>query len=147
MTWHLRSWNDWTKEEMYACLALRIRVFVIEQNCPYQDADGKDQHSHHLFAMEGDTCVACLRLVHPGVSYDEWSIGRVATDPSIRMSGTGRAMMQRAMDWLIAEQGNPPVRISAQQYLKKFYEDYGFRQVSEPYLEDNIPHIEMLYQP
>ncbi len=145
MHWHLKSWADLSKEELYACLALRIRVFVIEQQCPYQDADGKDRHSHHLFALSGETCVATLRLVHPGVSYPEWSIGRVASDPQHRMTGLGRALMVRAMQWLREEQGNPSVRISAQQYLKKFYEDHGFIQVSEPYLEDNIPHIEMLY--
>ena len=143
--WHLKTWEELTSNELYEVLALRIRVFVIEQHCPYQDADGKDKKSLHLFATdENGICRACLRLVKPGVSYDEWSIGRVATDNEVRRSGVGKELMQRAMDYF-KQHGNPPIRISAQSYLQKFYESYGFVKVGEEYLEDDIPHIEMLF--
>lgn len=145
LEWQLKSWDELTSNELYEILALRIRVFVIEQNCPYQDADGKDKKSLHLFAMdENQICRACLRLVKPGVSYDEWSIGRVATDQEVRRLGVGKELMQRGMDYLHLR-GNPPIRISAQSYLQKFYESFGFVKIGEEYLEDDIPHIEMLF--
>lgn len=146
LQWHLKTWEELTNNELYELIALRIRVFIIEQTCPYQDADGKDKKSLHLFAMdENQICRACLRLVRPGVSYTEWSIGRVATDQEVRGNGTGRELMQRGMDHL-QTLGNPPIRISAQSYLQKFYESFGFVKIGEEYLEDDIPHIEMLFQ-
>lgn len=146
--WHLKHWNELSKEELYEILAVRIRVFVIEQNCPYQDADGKDYNSYHLFAMnDNHECIACLRLVEPGVSYDEWSIGRVATDLRYRQTGLGKEMMSKAMLHFKEHLNNPAVRISAQTYLKQFYKNFGFEETGKAYLEDNIPHIEMLFQP
>lgn len=145
--WRLKHWQDLSAEELYEIIALRIRVFVIEQNCPYQDVDGKDKHSYHLFAMdETNSCVACLRLVMPGVSYNEWSIGRVATDLSIRRSGLGKEMMSQSMLWLKNNQSNPNIRISAQCYLEKFYSSFGFISSDKTYLEDGIPHVEMLFE-
>ncbi len=144
LTWRLKDWNELDKEDLYEMLALRIKVFVIEQNCPYQDVDGKDKKSMHLFAKdESGACMACLRLVKPGVSYEEWSIGRVVTDPTTRGTGLGKELMKRAMVFFV-EKENPPVRISAQSHLQKFYEDFGFERVSEEYLEDDIPHVEMV---
>lgn len=146
--WKLSSWEELTKEELYEILALRIRVFVIEQNCPYQDVDGKDRKSWQLFAMDSNgECMACLRILPPGVSYEEWSIGRVATDERVRRTGIGKELMQRAMDWLKQERGHPLVRISAQTYLLKFYEGFGFAATGKSYLEDDIPHDEMIYYP
>ncbi len=143
--WFLKDWSELSKDELYEMLALRIEVFVIEQNCPYQDVDGKDKKSRHLFALdESGKCVACLRLVKPGVSYKEWSIGRVVTSSSLRKTGLGKELMKKAM-LFFSELENPYVRISAQSYLQKFYEDFGFKKVSEEYLEDDIPHIEMWY--
>ena len=127
---------------------MRIKVFVVEQQCPYQDADGKDQKSIHLLGSNSQgELIAYLRLVEPGVSYTEWSIGRVATDPSVRQSGLGKTMMKMAMEYLEANYDNPPIRISAQLYLRKFYADFGFLTQGDPYPEDDIPHIEMLYTP
>ncbi len=144
--WHLKHWDNLSANELYEMLALRIRVFVIEQNCPYQDADGKDKQSYHLFATdENGECLACLRIVKPGVSYKEWSIGRVATDIRTRRSGLGKEMMIQAMDWLRKEQSNPSVRISAQSYLEGFYKSFDFVPTGKAYLEDNIPHLEMLH--
>jgi ElaA protein len=148
LRWYLKSWNELTPNEVYELLALRIHVFVVEQNCPYQDADGKDYKSHHLFALdEHGKCMACARLVMPGVSYAEWSIGRVVTHPSVRMTGVGRELMMRCMEALQQQFEAGPVRISAQCYLRKFYASFGFEEVSEEYLEDDIPHVEMLFSP
>lgn len=148
INWRMASFHELSPEELYDILQLRISVFVIEQNCIYQEADGKDKESFHLFGQDGSGKVlACLRLVKPGVSYHEWSIGRVVSNPAARMKGLGKEVMKQALQWLEKNYGKVPVRISAQQYLRKFYEDFGFVMVSEPYLEDDIPHIEMLYTP
>ena len=146
LTWQIKTWNNLTRDELYAILALRAEVFVVEQNCPYQDVDGKDLKSLHVcgFTPGGELC-AYARLVMPGVSYDEWSIGRVVTSPRVRNTGAGRALMQTCMQHF-ADNSIGAVRISAQSYLKKFYESFGFVHVSEEYLEDDIPHIEMLFQ-
>jgi ElaA protein len=144
--WHIKTWEELSKEELYAILTLRTDVFIIEQNCPYMDTDGKDLKSLHLFAADKNNQVhACIRLVKPGVSYLEWAIGRVATSQGYRRSGLGKELMQRGMDYLKKEYSSPDIRISAQCYLKKFYSDFGFLPVGEEYLEDDIPHIEMLY--
>lgn len=146
--WYLKTWDELTKDELYELFALRMKVFVVEQDCPYQDADGKDKESIHLFALTDDErCAACLRLVNPGISYDEWAIGRVATDPEHRSMGLGKELMKKGMDYLKIEKENPAIRISAQSHLQKFYEGFGFKKVGEEYMEDDIPHIEMLFQP
>lgn len=146
--WMLRSWDELSKEELYEIIALRLRVFVVEQNCPYQDVDGKDRKSWHLFALnEQGECMTYLRILAPGVSYNEWSIGRVATDARVRGTGLGKELMQRAMAWLKSQQGHPSVRISAQSYLLRFYESFGFFATGNSYLEDGIPHDEMRYDP
>ena len=146
--WKITPFQELTNKELYALFVLRIEVFVVEQNCPYQDADGKDFKSLHLFAHdENEVICACARLVLPGVSYPEWSIGRVATSLDVRRQGIGRELMQRAMQYLREEKNNPPVRISAQTYLLEFYQSFGFVQVGDEYLEDDIPHIQMLFTP
>lgn len=147
LTWELKDWNELDKNALYEMLALRIKVFVIEQNCPYQDVDGKDKKSLHLYAInEEGQCIACLRMVQPGVSYKEWSIGRVVTDPTTRGTGLGKELMRRAMEYF-QQHANPTIRISAQSHLQKFYEDFGFERVSEEYMEDEIPHVEMVFSP
>lgn len=144
--WRLKAWDELSKEELYSILRLRAEVFVVEQNCPYQDIDNKDMQSIHLLGIDHNLqCVAYLRLVQPGVSYKEWSIGRVITSTDVRRTGVGRYMMLKAIDYLITSCGSSAIRISAQSYLEKFYSSLGFVTVSEPYLEDDIPHVEMLY--
>ncbi|MGF1564364.1 MAG: GNAT family N-acetyltransferase [Flavobacteriales bacterium] len=146
--WFLDGWEALSLNRWYAVAKLRCAVFVVEQNCPYQDFDGKDQRSHHLWAEDQKGEVhACLRIVAPGVSYEEVSIGRVATSADTRGTGMGKVLMQRGMQAVIQLYGDVPVRISAQHYLVRFYEAFGFKTVGEPYLEDDIPHIEMLYTP
>lgn len=139
------KWELLTNDMLYAMLALRAEVFVVEQNCPYQDVDGKDLKSLHVlgYSENGELC-AYARLVMPGVSYDEWSIGRVVTSPRVRRTGAGEALMHTCMDYF-ADRKISAVRISAQSYLHDFYTKFGFVRVSEEYLEDDIPHMEMLY--
>ena len=145
ITWHINTLHELSTEKLYAILALRAEVFVVEQNCPYQDVDGKDLKSLHVlgYADEGSLC-AYARLVMPGVSYDEWSIGRVVTSPGVRRTGAGEALMRICMAYF-AEHHIVAVRISAQSYLHDFYSKFGFVRVSEEYLEDDIPHMEMLF--
>lgn len=145
VVWHNKRFSNLTVEELYSLLALRIDVFVIEQNCPYQDADGKDQSSSHVFATdESGNCIACARVVDAGISYSEVSIGRFVTARSHRKLGLGKELMRRALGCVEENFGHVAIRISAQSYLKTFYASFGFVQVSEEYLEDDIPHIEML---
>jgi ElaA protein len=143
--WQIQAWNELSIETLYAMLALRAEVFVVEQNCPYQDADGKDLKSLHVcgYVEDGSLC-AYARLVMPGVSYDEWSIGRVVTSTRFRRTGAGVELMRTCMDYL-GDRGIRSVRISAQSYLHDFYARFGFIRVSEEYLEDDIPHMEMLF--
>jgi ElaA protein len=145
MRWEILKWELLTNDMLYAMLALRAEVFVVEQNCPYQDVDGKDLKSLHVlgYSENGELC-AYARLVMPGVSYDEWSIGRVVTSPRVRRTGAGEALMHTCMDYF-ADRKISAVRISAQSYLHDFYTKFGFVRVSEEYLEDDIPHMEMLY--
>ena len=147
-SYKISEWKDLSRDELHACLRLRIDVFVVEQNCPYPELDGKDQHSLHLFTenkdySKGKSVEAYLRIVKPGISYDEPSIGRVATAKSARGKGLGKEIMQKALEFCSKRWPNSGVRISAQEYLVKFYEDLGFKVSSEPYLEDDIPHVQM----
>ena len=125
---------------------MRAAVFVVEQNCIYQDADGKDIFSFHLSGItENGELVAYCRIVPPGISFPEVSIGRVVTAPQARGQGAGKELMQKSLEHIQQIYGPVPVRIGAQCYLKKFYADLGFREEGDEFLEDNIPHIEMLY--
>lgn len=145
MTWEIHPWSKLTTDALYSILTLRAEVFVVEQNCPYQDLDGKDLKSLHIcgYAADGALC-AYARLVKPGVSYDEWSIGRVVTSMQVRRKGAGEELMRTCMAYFNEHQISA-VRISAQSYLHDFYTKFGFIRVSEEYLEDDIPHMEMLF--
>ncbi len=125
---------------------LRQRVFVVEQHCPYLDTDGRDRFSHHLCGWneQGRLC-AYLRIVQPGQRFVEPSIGRVVTDPSVRGQGLGKELMRRGMEWCGELYPGLPVRISAQQYLERFYADLGFvtDPALAPYDDDGIIHVEM----
>ena len=144
LVWTLKKFTDLSTTELYSILQLRNEVFVVEQNCPYQDADDKDQKSLHFMGWDGATLVAYTRIIPQGISYPEASIGRVVTSPKYRGSGAGRELMQRSIEHTYDSFNCTQIKIGAQVYLKAFYEALGFVQCSEPYLEDNIPHIEML---
>jgi ElaA protein len=144
ITWTIKSFDELTPAELYSILQLRNEVFVVEQNCVFQDADNKDQTAVHLMGMIEDKLIAYTRILPPGLTYQHPSIGRVATSPAARNSGFGRELMERSITETRHLFGPLPIQIGAQFYLKKFYESLGFRQSSEIYLEDGIEHIEML---
>jgi ElaA protein len=147
LNWTLKKFEELTVFELYAIIQLRNEVFVVEQNCPYQDADNKDLKAHHFMGWDGTTLVAYTRLIPPGISYTEASIGRVVSSPKYRGTGAGRRLMELSIENTLILFNCNTIKIGAQLYLKKFYESLGFTQSSEEYLEDNIPHIEMLYTP
>lgn len=148
MTFHTHHYTSITKDDLYDCLALRTEVFVIEQNCPYQEVDGRDRKSWHVWSREEDGCISSYaRIVEAGVSYPEISIGRVVVHGDHRGKQLGRELMVACLDFINKELGSQPIRISAQEYLVKFYESLDFVLTGKSYLEDGIPHTEMMLQP
>jgi len=142
--WTLLPFDSLSPHQLYKLLQLRNEVFVVEQNCVFQDADDKDQESHHLMGMLNEQLVAYTRLLPPGVSYEEASIGRVVTAPVVRKSGAGKLLMDRSITELYRLFGEVPIRIGAQLYLERFYNGFGFEKCSDIYLEDGIEHILMI---
>lgn len=144
MNWQWRRFAELGVDNLYDALQLRSRVFVLEQG-PYLDADGVDRQSWHLLGRDAaDALVAYLRLVDPGVKYVEPSIGRVVIAPEARGTGAGRALMAEGLAGCARHWSQLAVRISAQAHLERFYNAFGFVRVGDDYLEDNIPHVEML---
>jgi ElaA protein len=147
INWTIAKFPALGCDHLYAILAARAAVFVVEQNCPYQDLDGLDVHGIHLAATDRQGQVlAYARILPPGWRYDEPSIGRVLTTTRGRGQGLGRMLMNRALAETQRCFPGQSIRISAQQYLEKFYASLGFETVRGPYLEDDIPHLEMLKQ-
>jgi ElaA protein len=144
LTWTFKAFKDLTPYELYNIHWLRNEVFVVEQNCVFQDADYKDQYCDHLSGYINDKLAAYARIVPPGVSYEQPSIGRIVTAPAFRGGGSGRALLTKSIAICEDLYEGQPIRIGAQLYLKKFYESFGFKQSSEMYLEDGIEHIEMM---
>ncbi|WP_163831340.1 GNAT family N-acetyltransferase [Spartinivicinus ruber] len=151
ISWSKKPFQALTTDELYACLALREQVFIIEQNCVYQDVDGADPSCFHLLGwqqVDGESQLAAyLRIAPPGLKYEEASLGRVATANFTRGQGLGKELLSVALEWIVDLYPKKPIRISAQAYLERFYQDFGFRSVSDLYDEDGIPHLEMLMQP
>jgi ElaA protein len=143
MELRMKSFHELSLHELYKILGKRNEVFVLEQNCMYQDCDGKDQHSLHMWFEEEEEIVAYLRLVKPKVSYEEASIGRVLVSKDRRGEGLGRKIMKEGLLYL-KELKEEKIRISAQKYLTGFYKDFGFQEVSDPYIDAQIEHVEML---
>jgi len=146
MKWEIRKFNELSGDEVYEILKLRSEIFVVEQECIYEDCDGKDKNSYHLFAKENGQIILYLRILEKGISYDEISIGRVLIYKEYRGKGLAKLMMTRAIQFIENTLNEKIVRISAQEYLLNFYLSLRFVKVSEVYLEDNIPHVEMLYK-
>ncbi len=145
MNWTLKKFETLTVDELYALLRLRTEVFVVEQNCVFQDMDNKDQHCYHLMGWKENELVAYTRLVPLGISYSEYpSIGRVVTSPAARGEGIGRRLMEKSIEETRRLFGNNPIKIGAQLYLLAFYASLGFVQSSDIYIEDGIEHIEMI---
>lgn len=145
ITWHSIPFSELSTQQLYQLLKLRVDVFVVEQNCPYPELDGKDTLAgvEHLLGYADTELVACARLLPPGTSYDNTSIGRVATKQSARGDGLGHQLIKEALTRCEALWPNKTIDIGAQQHLENFYASHGFETISEMYLEDDIPHVDM----
>ncbi|MCQ4087338.1 GNAT family N-acetyltransferase [Saccharibacillus sp. JS10] len=144
MQWHLKSFEQLTGDEIYRILEQRVAVFMLEQNCLYPEIDGKDNQCYHLFAEENGQIAAYCRLIPPGVTYTQASIGRVLVNDAFRGQGLAQQMMTQAITFLTEELGQSQIKIQAQHYLEKFYGSFGFTPISDVYPEDGIPHVDML---
>ena len=142
----VKSFQELSLEEFHDIIALRIQIFIIEQNCPYQEVDGKDKLAHHLFFKnEMDEIIAVTRILPQGISYEEVAIGRVVVHEDYRGTGLGNQLMADSMNFVKDKYGEVPVRLSAQKHLENYYGNHGFKSTGKEYLEDGIPHVEMLY--
>jgi ElaA protein len=142
--WKIKAFEALTVNELYDLLKLRSEIFVVEQNCIYLDLDGKDKIALHLYGEFEGNIVAHARLFKAGISFDNASIGRVVVDANYRDRKWGHDLMREAISGIQLHFNESKVTIGAQLYLKKFYESHGFVQISEMYLEDGIPHIDMV---
>ncbi len=142
--WTVKSFDELTAAELYALIKARVDVFVVEQVCPYPDLDGYDQQALHLWAVKNGEIAAYCRIFQPAVKYPEASIGRVLTTQNYRKLKLGKVLMKFAINTIEARYRTSAIRISAQDYLLKFYGDLGFEDTGRKYLEDDIPHTEMV---
>ena len=143
--WHCLPFEALANLTLYDLLRLRSEVFVVEQNCPFQDIDGLDDRAYHLLGYtEAGELAAYARLFDAGISYEQVAIGRVAVALAHRRHGLGRELMHQAVAQCEVLFGAQPIKIGAQLYLERFYQGFGFVQCGEGYLEDGIPHIPML---
>lgn len=143
MKWELKTFDALTVDELYQILQNRVDIFVVEQECAYNEIDGHDRVSYHLFAKKGEEIVAYLRILPPGTTYKELSIGRVIVKKEQRRDGLGSKLIYRALQFIQEELDETVIKIQAQQYLLKFYRSFGFKEVSQVYMHDGIPHVDM----
>ena len=147
-SWQFSRFRDLTVDDLYAIVRLREAVFIIEQNCPYPDADGRDPLAWHLLGWrdgpDGKELVAYARIFEPGIRYHEASIGRIVTAPVVRKTGLGRQLMVEALKRVEKLAPSRQIKIAAQRRLENFYKGFGFKTVSDPYEEDGILHIDMM---
>jgi ElaA protein len=147
MEWEIKSFDCLNTDELYDLLKLRVDVFVVEQNCPYTEVDGKDRHPgtrHLLGRNRAGQLVAYSRILPPGLSFKPAGFGRVVVAKPSRGKGISHAMVDQAIAYICKVWPNERIQIGAQDYLKKFYASHGFKAVSETYIEDGIPHIDMI---
>lgn len=148
LDWQVKHYPVLTTNEFHDIIALRLKAFVVEQNCSYLDLDGKDKKCYHLICRDGyGKVIATARILPPGLAYPEVSIGRVVIDESSRGQGIGHELMTQSMTFVKDEFGDVPIRISAQKHLENYYGKHGFVSTGKEYLEDDIPHVEMLHSP
>lgn len=139
----IKSFNDYSTQELYDVMQLRSEVFVVEQDCVYQDLDGKDKKAMHILGYKDQELAAYTRIFKPGDYFEKASIGRVVVSPKMRGLAYGQKIMKASIDYC-KDQGYPSIQISAQCYLHKFYTDLGFTTTGDKYLEDGIPHQGMV---
>ncbi|ERT68933.1 GNAT family N-acetyltransferase [Cetobacterium somerae] len=141
-----KKFNELTLEELYEILKLRSEVFVVEQNCIYNDIDGKDLTSSHIMIKENGKIKAYLRALQPGVSYEDASLGRVLVSPDARGKGYAKTIVTKGVEYILNNFNTTKITIGAQEYLKNFYSEIGFKPISEVYDEDGIPHLDMTFE-
>ena len=145
MQWILKEYKDLSLDEFYDILQLRIDVFIVEQNCPYPELDGKDKSAFHFFCRNKNAkIIAYTRIFKPGAYYTEAAFGRVVVHPDFRNQKLGYVLLDKTISTIENLFGTVSIKIGAQTYLRKFYESVGFQQVGNAYIEDGIPHIHML---
>jgi ElaA protein len=147
MEFILKDFKDLTTLQLFEIYHLRSEVFIVEQNCAYQDVDDTDKVSKHLLLMSSETLAAYARIIPPGVSYKQASIGRVVVKKNFRGKDLGKILMKKCLDEMAVLYPKQEIVISAQSYLLKFYTELGFKAEGEEYLEDNIPHTKMRSRP
>ena len=143
----IKPYSELNVDELHDMLQLRSEVFVVEQTCVYNDLDGWDKHATHIFIYEDELIIAYARILPAGTKFSQTSIGRVVVNPGFRKRDFGKLIMNMALDFAIRKWNAKEIKISAQLYLKKFYEDLGFNTVTDIYDEDGISHVGMIYLP
>jgi len=147
MKWILKKFKDLSLEEFHNILQLRINIFVVEQDCPYPELDGKDFKALHFFAVADENStqiIAYTRLFAPGAYYESAAIGRVVVHQEFRGRSIGDVLIEKSIQKIEEQFQTSTIKIGAQTYLKNFYEKHGFRKVGKDYIEDGIPHIYMV---
>ncbi|MEN2466971.1 GNAT family N-acetyltransferase [Ornithinibacillus sp. JPR2-1] len=145
MDWHIKKFQKLTNDELYEILKARTDIFVVEQDCPYPELDNQDQESLHFYLTVDRELAAYIRLIPKGLKYENYAaIGRVLVVKKFRSHGYARQIMEKGIRYIHEQWHENEIKIQAQVYLKKFYGSFGFEQVSKEYLEDGIPHIDMV---
>lgn len=145
MDWKCKAFEELDVRELYEVLKLRVDVFVVEQECPYHELDGNDYKAIHVSYTDEKGTAAYTRLLPTGVKYVEPSIGRVIVRKDLRGTGLANKLMEYAVQYVLTEWQPEKIRLQAQTQLADFYRKHGFEVISEPYLEDKIPHVDMIY--
>lgn len=146
MDFIIKKFEEFDLKDFYKIIKIREEIFIVEQACVYQECDGKDEKAFHLVCAENGNVIAYLRILERKVSYEEISIGRVLVKKEYRNHGLAKKLVGKAIKFIENELHESEIRISAQAHLTKFYESLGFKTASDMYLEDEIPHVEMLYR-
>ncbi|MFD0863188.1 GNAT family N-acetyltransferase [Sungkyunkwania multivorans] len=144
LQWHVKKFEELSLDELYQIMKLRSEVFVVEQDCVYLDLDDKDGKALHIFGVGGGKIRAYARLFNKGTYFDQASLGRVVVPYEDRNYGYGHELIEECIKAIRSNYGTTEIKISAQTYLRKFYESHRFQKVGEEYLEDGIPHIAMI---
>ena len=146
MNWKIKKFEELTTNELYMILKVRNEVFILEQTCPFLDCDDKDRSSYHMFLENNNEIIAYCRLLPKGVAYKESSIGRVLVSKNYRGQNLAKELMEKGINFIIKNLNENEIKIQAQAYLFKFYSSFGFIPISDEYIEDDIPHIDMIYK-
>lgn len=146
--WTVKPYNELSLDEFHDLIALRIDIFVVEQDCPYSELDGKDKIADHLIGLdENNRIIATARILPPGAAYEFVAIGRVVVHESTRGTGAGHQLLEESKNFIATKYGEVSIMLSAQKHLENYYEAHGFKSTGKEYLEDGIPHVEMKYTP